>query len=40
MKTNFYKEIEEEVQFFVEKFKSLGWKQEDTSYLTKSADLS
>jgi len=35
MKTNFYKEIDDEVQFFVEKFKEIGWEQEDTAYLTK-----
>lgn len=35
MKTNFYKEIDQEVRFFVDKFKEIGWKQVDVSYLTK-----
>ena len=35
MNTNFYSEVENEIEFFVDKFKLIGWNQEDTAYLTK-----
>lgn len=35
MKNNYYNEIQNEIQFFVEKFKQIGWKQEDEGYITK-----
>lgn len=35
MKTNITKPIDEEVRFFCEKFKEIGWKQEDVGYLIK-----
>jgi hypothetical protein len=35
MKINLAPEAEAEVQFFIDKFVELGWKQEDVGYITK-----
>jgi len=36
--TNLYPEVVEQLDYFVEKFKSIGWKQEDLHYLIRDTD--
>ena len=38
MKTNLAPYIEKEINYFVQKFASIGWKLEDESYLVRPVD--